>query len=426
MADKADKERAARLNNSPLHGIPILIKDNIGTADLMQSTAGALALEDLKPIFDAEVVTRLREAGAIILGKASLSEWANFRGNGIPSGWNGRRGQTVSAYVRNQNPSGSSSGSGVSISANLAVISLGSETDGSIISPSTRNAIVGLKPTLGAVSTKGVIPLAFSNDVVGPMTRTVEDAAILMGVVSNIDLEGCDLNIHSCLEDRTFRIGIHRDPFWNSSDSSLPVLENCLDIVNASGLADVIDPVRVPFQYRMNRQPVTMILSHEFKYSLNNYLRDEVRYWNTERNRSIYTLADIIAFNEMNPPIEGYNQNILIGAEATNGLRNKTYLSALHVYQRDTTNYLDSIFNENAVDALATPCSASGTSVLYSYGAAAGYPSLSVPVGTYSTGLPFGLCLLGRRNSEPVLLKLGLFIEQSRPTKRPVPRFIGF
>ncbi|XP_037037342.1 probable amidase At4g34880 [Bradysia coprophila] len=424
LAQRADAERFTRSNNSPIHGIPILLKDNIGTSDLMQTTAGALALEDVRPIRDSEVVDRLRRAGAIILGKASLSEWANFRGN-IPSGWNGRRGQTVNAYVLRQNPSGSSSGSAVSISANLAILSLGSETDGSIISPSTRSAIVGLKPTIGAVSTAGVIPLAFSNDVVGPMVRTVEDASILMGVISDIDMQGCDLNIATCLENRKFKIGVLREPFWNLNDSNLapiiPELEKCLNNLHENGMAVVVDPVTFPF-VPIDRQKANIVFRHEFRHSVNLYLANDVEHREIERNRTIYSLADVIKFNELNPPVEGYNQSILLLSEATNGLRNKTYVSSLHEYRRDAKRYLDSVLND--VDALATPCHSNGTPLLYSHGAAAGYPSITVPVSTYAAGLPFGLCLLGRPFSEPILLKLGYFIEQTRTGGRPVPRFL--
>ncbi|XP_037033713.1 probable amidase At4g34880 [Bradysia coprophila] len=426
LARKADEERSTRSNKSPIHGIPILLKDNIGTADRMQTTAGALALEHLKPLRDAEVVTRLRRAGAIILGKASLSEWANFRGN-IPSGWNGRRGQTVNAYVLRQNPSGSSSGSAVSVSANLATLSLGTETDGSIIAPSTRSAIVGLKPTLGAVSTTGVIALAFSNDVVGPMVRTVQDASILMGVISDIDLKGCNLNISSCLQDRVFKIGVLREPFWNKNDTNvapiIPVLEKCLNDLNETGKAVVMDPVTFPFK-PIDRLKSTIVFRHEFKHSLNKYLTEDVEHKAADRNRTVYSLEDVIKFNDLNPPVEGYDQDTLLYSNATNGLQNKTYESFLHDYQRDAKQYLDSIFNNTGVDALATPCHMNSTPLLYSHGAAAGYPTITVPVSTYKAGLPFGLCLLGRPSSEAVLLKLCYFIELSRPAGRPVPQFL--
>ncbi|KAG4075771.1 hypothetical protein HA402_003597 [Bradysia odoriphaga] len=426
LARRADAERSERSSVSPIHGIPILLKDNIGTADSMQTTAGALALEHLKPIRDAEVVTRLRNAGAIILGKASLSEWANFRGI-IPSGWNGRRGQTVNAYVLRQNPSGSSSGSAVSISANFATLSLGTETDGSIISPSTRSAIVGLKPTLGAVSTKGVIPLAFSNDVVGPMVRTVQDASILMGVISNVDLKGCNLNVSTCLQDQMLKIGVLREPFWNKNDTNvdpiIPVFEKCLQNLNESGKAVVVDPVAFPFM-PIDRQLSNIVFRHEFKDSVNNYLTNDVEYKAADKTRTVFSLTDVIKFNNLNPPVEGYNQSTLQLSDATDGLLNKTYVSALHKYRGDAKQYLDSIFNTTGVDALATPCHIYSTPLLYSHGAAAGYPTITVPVSTYSAGLPFGLCLLGRPFSEAVLLKLGYFIELSRPGGRPIPRFL--
>lgn len=267
-----------------------------------------------------------------------------------------------------------------------------------------------------------------------------------------------------------FKIGILREPFWNVSDPNLapliPVLERCLRNLNETGLAAVVDPVTFPFvpvdrqkgnlhesvwfglKLIPNFNPIPkadIVFRHEFKHSVNVYLANDIKYRENGRNRTVYSLADVIEFNKQNPPAECYNQRTLILSEATNGLRNKTYVSSLHEYQRDAKQYLDSIFNNSDVDALATPCYVIGTPLLYSHGAAAGYPSLTVgiqytielsgfnnyeikllqvPVSTYSTGLPFGLCLLGRPFSEPVLLKLGYFIEQSRDGDRPVPRFL--
>src|SRR5215468_9433331 len=281
IASEMDRERKAGHVRGPLHGIPVLIKDNIDTHDRMMTTAGSLALEGSIAPQDATVAKKLRDAGAVILGKTNLSEWANFRSSHSSSGWSGRGGQTKNPYVLDRNPCGSSSGTGAGISANLAAIGVGTETDGSVVCPSNANSLVGIKPTLGLISRAGIIPIAHSQDTAGPMCRTVTDAAILLGALTGIDSrdDATKASAGKSLVDYTksldanglkgARIGVHRKAF-GFNDAVDKLIQDCLDIIKSRG-ATVIDPADIPTQGKFDDSELEVLL-YEFKVDLNSYL----------------------------------------------------------------------------------------------------------------------------------------------------------
>ncbi|XP_035709963.1 probable amidase At4g34880 isoform X2 [Folsomia candida] len=419
IAEQADKDRflGKPISLSPIHGIPILIKDNMGTFDRMETTAGAVAMERLRPKSDADVVKKLRAAGAVILGKTNPSEWAYFRSDDIPSGWSGRGGQTLSPYNLTSNPSGSSTGSAVAISSNLGLVALGTETDGSIIAPCSKGALVGLKPTIGTVSTRGVIPLAFSQDVVGPMTRSVSDAVILMKAIMNLDFQpDVHPNIIKGVDRRKFNVGVVRN-FWDKKDETIapmiPQLESSLAKLSESGMLSIVDNIQAnpKILADITADNEMIVLRHEFKYSLNKYIRRDVVHLENELQRKISSLADIIKFNIEHPTPEGYNQTHLIGAEATDGLQNTTYQNARDTNRKLSRKLLSEVMDMNRVDAIAAPCASKDSRELYSIGAAAGYPSITVPVGVDESHMPFGICFLGRQNSDFLLLEIARVME---------------
>jgi len=424
IADRLDAERKARRARGPLHGIPVLIKDNIATADRMMTTAGSLALVGVAPPRDALVVERLRAAGAVILGKTNLSEWANFRGNQSSSGWSGRGGQTKNPYALDRNPCGSSSGTGAAIAANLAAVGVGTETDGSIVCPSSACSLVGVKPTLGLIGGAGIIPIAHSQDTAGPMCRTVTDAAVLLGVLGGKDYSA-SLDPNGL---KGARIGVARKKCFGYSPEADALVEAAIDVLRRQG-AIVVDPADIPHMGEYDDSEFTVLL-YEFKTDLNAYLAD----W--APRGPIRTLADLIAFNEANKARElpYFGQEILIQAQEKGPLTDQVYLEALEKDRRlSRTEGLDAVFAQHTLDAIIAPTGSpawptdlvNGDHFLGASStpaAVAGYPSVSIPVG-YAFGLPVGMSFIGRASSEATLLKLAYAYEQATKARR-APRFL--
>ena len=425
IADRLDADRKARRTRGPLHGIPVLIKDNIATADRLMTTAGSLALVGVTPPRDSVVAERLRAAGAVILGKTNLSEWANFRGNQSSSGWSGRGGQTKNPYALDRNPCGSSSGTGAAIAANLAAVGVGTETDGSIVCPSSACSLVGVKPTLGLIGGAGIIPIAHNQDTAGPMCRTVTDAAILLGVLTGKDysasLDAAGL--------RGARIGVARKKCFGYSPEADALVDAAIDVLRRQG-AVVVDPADIPHLGEYDDSEFTVLL-YEFKTDLNAYLAE----W--APRAPIKTLADLIAFNETNTAreLQYFGQEILVQAQEKGPLTDQAYLDALAKDRRlSRTEGLDAVFAEHTLDAIVAPTGSpawptdlvNGDHFLGASStpaAVAGYPSVSVPVG-YAFGLPVGMSLIGRAASEATLLKLAYAYEQAA-NPRKAPRFLA-
>jgi amidase len=439
IARRLDVERRAKGGRGPLHGIPVLVKDNLDTHDQMMTTAGSLALLGSMPRHDSTVVERLRAAGAVILGKTNLSEWANFRGHHSTSGWSGRGGQTVNPYVLDRNPSGSSSGSAVAVSANLCAFAIGTETDGSIVSPASHCGIVGLKPTVGAISRAGIIPISQSQDTAGPMTRTVRDAAIVFGVLAGPDsrdpvTEASRGKVHSdytqfLSEDglKGARIGIGRQFFSKNSRTS-KVFEQALEILKRAG-AELIDPADLPTHGKFG-DAEGQVLLYEFKAGLNAYLQ------NLGPSAPVRSLAEVIAFNQKNRSREllYFGQETMIDSQEKPGLTDKPYLEALELSKHLAGKEgIDAIMDEHRLDAIIASTNGPACRIDHIYGdrsegassspaAVAGYPSITVPAGEVQ-GLPIGVSFFGRAWSEPVLLKLAFAFEQeSRARRKPAYR----
>jgi amidase len=439
IADALDRERKAKGARSPLHGIPVLIKDNIETADRMTTTAGSLALEGSRPAKDAFIAARLREAGAVILGKTNLSEWANFRSTHSTSGWSGRGGQTRNPYALDRNPCGSSSGSGAAVAASLAAVAVGTETDGSIVCPSSANSIVGIKPTLGLVSRSGIIPIAHSQDTAGPMARTVTDAAVLLGALTGIDSRdsvteqsrGKSFSDYTKFLDpaglRGARIGVARK-FFGFSDKVDRLMQTAIDEMKRQG-AVIIDPADVATAGKFDDSEFEVLL-YEFKADLNSYLAS------LGPGSRVKSLKEIIEFNEKNKEREMpyFGQEIFIRAEAKGPLASKAYKMALAKNVRlSRAEGIDAVMLKHNLDALVAPtggppwptdlingdhfAGASSTPA-----AVAGYPNINVPAG-YIFGLPVGISFFGRAYSEPTLIKLAYAFEQATLLRRP-PKFL--
>ncbi|HSO55644.1 MAG TPA: amidase [Actinomycetes bacterium] len=439
IARELDAERRDRGPRGPLHGIPLLVKDNFATRDKMETTAGSLALLGAEVPRDAFVIRRLRRAGAVILGKANLSEWANFRSTQSSSGWSGRAGQCLSPYVLDHNPCGSSSGSGTSIAANLAAASLGTETDGSIVCPSSHNALVGIKPTLGLTSRSGVVPIAHSQDVTGPMARTVADAATVLGAMTGVDPRDpatAESRGHSYRDYRRFldpdglrgaRIGIWREGVFGVSPEADAVAEAAIADLSRLG-ATVVDPADIP--------NVPDVFDPEFTVLLYEFKADIAAYLSELGNTSMRTLADLIAFNEANAERElrWFGQEIFLLAEATGGLDDPAYLEALATSQRVAREGIDSTMDRFDLDAIFsltgsppwTTDLVNGDHFLTSSStpsAVSGYPNLTVPGGYAFGELPVGVNFIGRRWSEPTLIKLASGFEHGT-RHRHAPRFL--
>jgi amidase len=442
IADEMDRERKAGKSRGPLHGMPVVIKDNIDTADKMKTTAGSLALLDAPtPKQDAFLVKQLREAGAVILGKTNLSEWANFRSTHSSSGWSGRGGQTHNPYILDRNPCGSSSGSGAAMAASLAAIAVGTETDGSIICPSSTCGIVGIKPTLGVVSRSGVIPIAHSQDTAGPMCRTVSDAAALLSVLAGADPNDSAttargkwerLDYSSYLRKdglRGTRIGVGRQ-YFGRNDKVDKLIEPHLQVLKSGG-ATLID-VEFPKLRDFDDAELSVLL-YEFKEDLNKYLAG--------RGGRYKTLKDLIDFNNNNAEKEMpyFGQEIFIQAEAKGDLNDRAYRIALLQSKLMTQEQgIDGVMDKEKLDAIVAPSGGvawatdliggdCGVFESSSLAAVAGYPNITVPAG-YVQGLPAGISFFGKPFTEPTLIKIAYAFEQAtkaRKTPRYLPTYPG-
>jgi amidase len=426
IAATLDAERAAGQVRGPLHGIPVLIKGNVGTLDRMTTTAGALALQGSVPASDAFIVQRLRAAGAVILGKANLTEFANFVSFTMPSGYSTLGGQTLNPYNPTLNanglpvltPCGSSAGSGAAIAANLAAVSVGTETSGSILCPSNFNSLVGIKTTLGLVSRTGIIPLALSQDVAGPMARTVADAAALLDALAGYDpadpvtrrsLGRIPPTYTAFLNAGALagaRIGIARQYFGGNAETNA-LIEQAIAVLRAQG-ATIVDPANVP-TFEAIASDSSSVLIYEFKQNLNNYLAGLP-------NPLVKTLDDIVRFNRRNREAIRYGQSILISSNVQSG-NTITFAEATRDRAEDLAlarGGLDALFARENLDALLFPTSA-GAGI----GARAGYPTVIVPAGYLTSGQPVGISLLGRAFSEPRLIELAYAYEQASRLRRP-------
>ena len=439
IADRLDAERKSRGPRGPLHGIPILIKDNIATADRMMTTAGSLALAGAMPPRDAFIVERLHEAGAVILGKTNLSEWANFRSTHSTSGWSGRGGQTKNPYALDRNPSGSSSGSGASIAANLAAAAVGTETDGSIVSPSNSNGLVGFKPTLGLLSRSGIVPIAHSQDTAGPMARTVADAAALLGAMTGADPDDPATKDAGRKGRRDYsasldpnglkgaRIGVVRNKYFGYSPATDRLADAAIAEMKKQG-ATIVDPANIATLGKFDDGEFQVLL-FEFKADLNKYLT-----WLGAAS-PVHSLKDVIAFNDAHKDQEMpyFAQEIMAMAEKKGPLTSAKYTAALaRNHQMARTLGIDAVMTKFKLDALVAPTGAPAwlTDVVNGDSSSAnaaspstvtsvaGYPHITVPAGYYR-GLPVGISFFGRAWSEATLLKLAYAYEQATKHRRP-------
>ncbi len=439
IAEGLDAERRSGDVRGPMHGIPVILKDNIDTTDMM-TTAGSLALLGSKPARDAFLVERLRAAGAIILAKANLSEWANFRGSNSSSGWSGRGGQGKNPYALDRNPCGSSSGPGSSASANYCAGAVGSETDGSIVCPSSANSVVGIKPTLGLVSRSGIIPIAHSQDTAGPMARTVTDAAAMLGAMTGVDSRDAatresrgkaEADYTRFLDAgglRGARIGAVREGVSGYSAETDGIFEEALAAMRDAG-AEIVDPADLPVRREWGESEFEVLL-YEFKADLNQYLAG------LGASAPVKSLEEVIAFNEANHEREllYFGQETMLQAQEKGPLTDEAYLEALEKSRRVTrTEGIDKVMDEHRLDALVAPTGSppwpidlvngdhfmGGSS---SAAAVAGYPNICVPAG-YVFGLPVGISIFGRAWSEPTLIKIAYAFEQATNVRR-APRFL--
>ncbi len=437
IAAQLDAERKSKGARGPLHGIPILIKDNIDTADRMQTTAGSLALVGSKPAKDSFVAQQLRKAGAVILGKTNLSEWANMRSSHSVSGWSGRGGLTKNPYALDRNACGSSSGSGAATAANLCALAVGTETDGSVVCPSSLCGLVGIKPTLGLLSRSGIIPIAHSQDTPGPMARTVRDAAMLLGALAGVDpndratsraADKAALDYTKFLDPnglRGARIGVARK-YFGFSDLVDKLMEDVLAEMKRQG-AELIDPADLPTHGKFGDTEFTVLL-YELKADMNAYLA-------SRPDAAVHTLKDLIDFNNRNQEKEMpyFGQDEFIKAEAKGPLDSKEYVDALASNHRmSQTEGIDAIMDTHRLDALIAPTAGPAWLTDLVNGdhvgggssdaaAVAGYPDITVPAGMIS-GLPVGISFFGRAWSEPTLMKIAYGFEQATKARKP-PQF---
>lgn len=440
IAAALDRERQEKGPRGLMHGIPVLIKDNIGTADRMMTTAGSLALVGAKPPKDSFVAQRLRAAGAVILGKTNLSEWANIRSSHSTSGWSGRGGLTKNPYALDRNPCGSSSGTGAGVSANLAACGIGTETDGSIVCPSSSNGLAGIKPTVGLISRSGIIPISHSQDSAGPMCRTLRDAATMLGALTGVDPEDpataasagkaytdytqfCDPN-----SLKGARIGVARK-YFGFSDAVDALMEQSLDVLRTQG-ATMVDPADIATFGKFDETEL-LVFMYELKADLNAYLAG------LGPTASVKTLQEIIEFNDRNRQQEMpyFGQDLFLKSQSKGPLTDKEYTDALAKnHQLARTEGIDATLDKYHLDAIVAPTGgpawltdlingdhvAGGSS---NAAAVAGYPNVNVTAG-YLWGLPVGISFFGRAWSEPTLIKLAYSFEQATKA-RQAPRFIA-
>jgi amidase len=435
-ADALDVERKTKGPRGPLHGIPILIKDNIATHDRMQTTAGSLALQGSVPPVDAFLVARLRDAGAVILGKTNLSEWANFRSTHSSSGWSGRGGQTHNPYALDRNPSGSSSGSGAAAAANLCAVAIGTETDGSIVSPATSNGVVGFKPTLGLVSRSGIVPIAHSQDTAGPMARTVADAAIVLASIGGTDPTDEATRDADTKRVRDFtsaldahglsgaRIGVIRQKLMGYSPPADAIMETAIADLQRLG-AVIVDPANVPTIGQFDDTELEVLL-YEFKADLNKYLTA------LGPTAPVHSLKEVIDFNIAHRDTEMpyFGQELLLRAQEKGPLTEKAYLAALEKDHRlSQKEGIDAVMDKLHLDALVAPTGGpawlidlvngdASSNSASTIAAVAGYPHITVPAGQ-ALGLPVGLSFIGRAWSEATLIKLAYAYEQGTHHRAP-------
>jgi len=439
IADAMDKERKEGKLRGPLHGIPVLIKDNIDTGDKMMTTAGALALVGNKAAKDAFIITQLRAAGAVVLGKTNLSEWANFRSTHSTSGWSSRGGQTKQPYILERNPSGSSAGSGAAVAANLCTVAIGTETDGSIVSPASINGLVGIKPTVGLLSRSGIIPISTTQDTAGPMARTVKDAAILLGALTGTDAddavtkesEGKSKTDYTVFLDanglKGKRLGIESS-FLKGNDDIVAVYKAAIDELKKQGAAIVEIELVKKINATVGNGTEFAVLQYEFKDGLNKYL--------SKANGPVKSLEAVMAFNKQQEAkaMPFFKQEILELSQARGGLDSKEYLGALKK-TTGTRAVIDGFLKEHKLDAIVSvtnglACCIDLINGDYDTGfstsspaAMAGYPHITVPMGAIHQ-LPIGLSFFGTAYAEPQLITMAYAYEQASK-KRIAPAFIS-
>lgn len=432
IAEHMDAERKAGKVRGPLHGIPVLVKDNINSGDKMQTTAGSLALEGHKAAKDAFIIARLRESGAVLLGKTNLSEWANFRSTRSTSGWSSRGGQTRNPYLLDRDPSGSSAGSGSAVSANLCAVAIGTETNGSVVSPSSVNGIVGIKPTVGLLSRTGIIPISATQDTAGPMARTVKDAALLLTALAGMDPEDpatlakqnkAGIDYASALDTSGLKgktIGIEKAALTGGHEGVAILFQEAIAVLKAQG-ANIVE-IELQKQLSEPNSVEGLVLQYEFKDGLNKYLANA--------GAPVKTLADVIAFNKQNEKraMPYFKQETLEHSDALGGLDNPQYTEALKKLLTART-IIDDILRQNGLDAIAAPTSGpaclidliSGdyrTGSSFSGPAAmAGYPHITVPMGLV-LGMPVGLSLMGTSYTEARLIRMAYAYEQATHGRR--------
>src|SRR5579871_1335953 len=440
IAESLDRERQEKGPRGPLHGVPIVIKDNLDTADRMMTTACSLALVGAKPPKDSFVAQKLRAAGAVLLGKTNLSEWANIRSSHSVSGWSGRGGLTRNPYALDRNPCGSSSGTGAGVSANLAAIGIGTETDGSIVCPSSSNGLAGIKPTVGLVSRAGIIPISHSQDGAGPMCRTLRDAAILLGALTGLDPDDpataasagksqtdyakyCDPN-----GLKGARIGVARK-YFGISDAVDALMEQALDVMKKQG-AVLIDPADLATFGKFDDTEATVFM-YELKADLNAYLA------RLGPGAPVRTLKDVIDFNERNRQKEMpyFGQELFLKSQAKGPLTEKEYVDAIAKnIQLARTEGIDALMDKNQLDAIVAPTGGPAwmtdlvtgdhfTGGSSNSAAVAGYPNINVTAG-FIFGLPVGISFFGRAWSESTLIKLAYSFEQATKA-RQAPKFLA-
>ncbi|PNY02044.1 amidase C869.01-like protein [Trifolium pratense] len=432
QADKADRERRREdRNRSLLHGIPVLLKDSIATFDKLNTTAGSFALLGSKVPRDAHVVSKLRDAGAIILGKTSLSEWYGIRSHTMPEAWCARGGFALDPYVESKSPCGSSSGSAISVATNMVAVSLGTETDGSIICPADHNSVVGIKPTVGLTSRDGVIPISPRQDTIGPIGKTVSDAVLVLDVIVGFDPRDYEATKSAAklipsggykqfLNKQGLKgkkIGVLRNPFLIPYKGSnvTSIFEDHLNLLRERG-ATVVDNLEVEnlsivLDSFQSGEMITLL--SEFKLSINKYLQELIY-------SPVRSLAEIIEFNINNPILEKtneYGQDLFMASEMTNGF-GKTEIEAVKMMHQLSKNGFERLINNNQLDALLTI--GSDVAPMLAIG---GYPAISVPAGYDNQGMPFGICFGGLKGTEPKLIEIAYDFEQATRARRPPPRF---
>jgi amidase len=441
IADQRDTERRSGRVRGPLHGIPIVLKDNIATGDRMLTTAGSLALTTHPAPRDAFLVAKLRDAGAVIIAKTNLSEWANFRSTHSSSGWSGRGGQTRNPYALDRNPSGSSSGTAVAVTSSLAAAGVGTETDGSIVSPASINGLVGIKPTLGLISRTGIVPIAHSQDTAGPLTRTVADAALLLSALAAPDADDSATTVGGRQQSdytraldpnglRGARIGVIRNRLFGNNAAADALAERAITLLRERG-AVIVDPAPVTTLGQFDDSELE-VLQSEFKADLVRFFD----WWGP--TAPLRTLADIIRFNDSHAQQElrYFGQELMKASDAKGPLSSPSYRQALAKNQRlSRVEGLDATMTKLTLDALLAPTGGpawltdlvngdSGTASQpgpSTVAAVAGYPHITVPVG-FERGLPIGLSFIGRAWSEATLIRIAYGFEQATHARRP-PRF---